>query len=101
MSQGQLCWSGHLIDCDTLMCHNDHMPSVNMRQLRDTKRLKAWLRAGKTVDLRERDKLIARIVPESEPPKKTLKWPDFAGRRKAMFGDSVFPNVILEDRGRS
>jgi hypothetical protein len=29
------------------------MPSVNMRQLRETRRLKAWLRAGTTVELRE------------------------------------------------
>jgi hypothetical protein len=77
-----------------------YMPSVNMRQLRDTKRLKSWLRAGKTVELRERDKLIARIVPENGSPKKAVKWPDFAARRKAMFGDRIFPNVILEDRGR-
>lgn len=77
------------------------MPSVNIRQLRDTRRLKAWLRAGKTIELRERDKLIARIVPEKEE-KTTLapKWPDFEARRKAMFGDKIFPNVILEDRGR-
>lgn len=77
------------------------MPSVNIRQLRDTRRLKAWLRAGKTVELRERDKLIAKIVPENEKGEKPpVKWPDFAARRKAMFGDRVFPNVILEDRGR-
>jgi antitoxin (DNA-binding transcriptional repressor) of toxin-antitoxin stability system len=71
-----------------------------MRQLRDTKKLKTWLRAGKTVELRERDKLIAKIVPESDAPKKAVKWPDFESRRKAMFGDRIFPNVILEDRGR-
>jgi antitoxin (DNA-binding transcriptional repressor) of toxin-antitoxin stability system len=75
------------------------MPSVNMRQLRDTKRLKAWLRAGKTVELRERDKLIARIVPEKEE-QKPVKWPDFEARAKEIFGDRVLPNVILEDRGR-
>ena len=75
------------------------MPSVNMRQLRDTRRLKAWLRAGKTVELRERDKLIARIVPEQENTKQ-VEWPDFEARRKKLFGDRVFPNVILEDRGR-
>jgi len=40
------------------------MLSVNLRQLRDTRRLKAWLRAGNTVELRERDRVIARIVPE-------------------------------------
>ena len=82
------------------MCHITQMPSVNIRQLRDTRRLKAWLRAGKTVELRERDKLIARIVPENEPSPKTVKWPDFEARRRALFGDRVFPNVILEDRGR-
>lgn len=75
------------------------MPAVNIRQLRDTRRLKAWLRAGKTVDLREREKLIARIVPEIDK-KQPAKLPDFEARRKAMFGDRIFPNIILEDRGR-
>lgn len=75
------------------------MPSVNMRQLRDTRKLKAWLRAGKTIELRDRDKPIARIVPEKPKPKK-VEYPDFAARRKAMFGDRIFPNLILEDRGR-
>ena len=42
------------------------MPTVNIRQLRDTKRLKAWLRSGKTVELRERDEVIARIVPGAD-----------------------------------
>ena len=74
--------------------------SVNIRQLRDTRRLKAWLRAGKTVELRERNKLIAKIVPQKEEPKQPAKWPDFEARRKAMFGDRVFPNVVLEDRSR-
>ena len=41
------------------MCHNVTMPSVNLRQLRDTRRLKAWLRAGNTVELRERERVIA------------------------------------------
>jgi antitoxin (DNA-binding transcriptional repressor) of toxin-antitoxin stability system len=78
------------------------MPSVNIRQLRDTKRLKAWLRAGKTVELREREKLIARIVPESDQPAKPVDWPDFAARRKAIFGDRVLPIVddLINDRGR-
>ena len=81
------------------MCHNIAMPSVNIRQLRDTRRLKAWLRAGKTVELRERDKLIARIVPEKEE-KAPAKWPDFEAIAKKIIGDRVLPNVILEDRGR-
>ena len=68
------------------------MPSVNIRQLRDTRRLKAWLRAGKTVELRERDKLIARIVPETEE-KPPVQWPDFAARQREMFGDRVLNAV--------
>jgi len=77
------------------------MPSINMRQLRDTKRLKAWLRAGKTVELRDRQRLIARIVPEGSPPP-AAKWPDFAARRKEIFGDRVLPgaDLLIEDRGR-
>jgi len=57
------------------------MPSINMRQLRDTRRLKAWLRSGKTVELRDRDKVIGRIVPERENNKQ-IDWPDFAARAK-------------------
>ena len=78
------------------------MPSVNMRQLRDTRRLKAWLRAGKTVELRERDRLIAKIVPETEERKESVEWPDFAARAKKIFGDRVIPVVddLIRDRGR-
>jgi len=77
------------------------MPSVNIRQLRDTKRLKEWLRAGKTVELRERDEVIARIVPQtsySQP----ADWPDFAALRKEIFGDRILPgaDLVIEERGR-
>ena len=78
------------------------MPSVNIRQLRDTKRLKAWLRAGKTVELRERDRVIARIVPDTPTPKKPRQWPDFAAMRKEIFGDRILPgaDIVIEERGR-
>jgi antitoxin (DNA-binding transcriptional repressor) of toxin-antitoxin stability system len=78
------------------------MVSINLRQLRDTRQLKAWLKAGKTVELRERDKVLARIVPE-EPVKQPAEWPDFAARRKAIFGDRILPAVdqLLEDRENS
>lgn len=78
------------------------MPSVNIRQLRDTKKLKAWLRAGKTVELRERDTVIARIVPENEEGKRPIQYPDFAARAKEIFGDRVLTAVddFIKDRGR-
>jgi antitoxin (DNA-binding transcriptional repressor) of toxin-antitoxin stability system len=77
------------------------MPSVNIRQLRDTKRLKAWLRAGKTVELRERDEVIARIVPQGRSPQ-PANWPDFAALRKEILGDRVLPgsDLVIKERGR-
>ena len=83
------------------MCHIVCMPSVNIRQLRDTKKLKAWLRAGETVELRERDRLIARIVPEKQE-EKPAQWPDFAARAKKIFGDRILPgaDIVIEERGR-
>ena len=78
------------------------MPSVNIRQLRDTKKLKAWLRAGKTVELRERDTVIARIVPEKEDQHRPVQYPDFAARARKIFGDRVLTAVddFIKDRGR-
>ena len=77
------------------------MLSLNIRELRDTKRLKAWLRAGKTVELRERDEVIARIVPQGSPPQ-PADWPDFAALRKEILGDRVLPgaDLVIEERGR-
>ncbi|HEY4960802.1 MAG TPA: hypothetical protein VII29_08095 [Terriglobales bacterium] len=71
-----------------------------MRELRDTRRLKAWLKAGKTVELRDRDRVIGRIVPEraKEAP---VEWPDFAARAKAILGDRILPSVVIEERERS
>jgi antitoxin (DNA-binding transcriptional repressor) of toxin-antitoxin stability system len=83
------------------MCHIMGMHSMNIRQLRDTKRLKSWLRAGKTVELRERDQVIAHIVPEkaSEVPG---NWPDFGALAKEIIGDRVLSgaDLLIEERGR-
>lgn len=77
------------------------MPSVNMRELRDTRRLKAWLKAGKTVELRDRARVIGRIVPERSS-QRPVEWPDFAARAKKIFGDKVLPAVdtVIKERGR-
>lgn len=77
------------------------MPSVNIRELRDTKKLKEWLRAGKTVELKERNRVIGRIVPENHRDN-AIHYPDFAARAKAVFGNRVFNAVddLIKDRGR-
>lgn len=83
------------------MCHNVDMHSVNIRQLRDTRRLKALLRAGNTVELRERDRVIAHIVPEKQEEQR-VKHPDFAARAREIFGDRILPgsDIVIEERGR-
>ncbi len=77
------------------------MRKVNIRQLRDTRRLKTWLRSGHTVELRERDRVIARIVPAATP-RASGKWPDFAALRREIFGDRILPgsDLVIEERGR-
>ena len=84
------------------MCHIGAMPNMNIRQLRDTKQLKAWLRAGKTVELRERDKVIGRIVPAASPVKKRVV-PNFAAMRREIFGDRILPgaDLLIEEREKS
>ena len=78
------------------------MPTVNIRGLRDTRRLKGWLRVGKTVELRERDTVIARIVPVASPAK-PRKIPDFAAIRREIFGNRILPgaDLLIEERQRS
>jgi hypothetical protein len=53
------------------------------------------------VELRERDEVIARIIPQGSPAQ-SGDWPDFAASRKEIFGDRILPgaDVVIEERGR-
>jgi hypothetical protein len=77
------------------------MPSITIRQLRDTRQLKAWLQAGKTVELRERSRVLGRIVPQTSAAEPEV-WPDFNERRKRIFGGRTLPgaDLLIEERGR-
>lgn len=77
------------------------MPSINLRQLRDTRQLKAWLDAGQTVELRERDRVLGRIVPvPGKSADRQVEWPDFEARLKQIYGERILPAVeeMLEER---
>ena len=78
------------------------MPSINTRQLRNTRQLFRWLEAGEVVELRKRNRVVARIVPESPQPK-PVEWPDFEARLKRNFGDRIFPgaDLLIEEREKS
>jgi antitoxin (DNA-binding transcriptional repressor) of toxin-antitoxin stability system len=75
------------------------MPTMTIRELRNTRKLKEWLRAGKSVELRDRNNFIGRIVPPDEVSP-AAEIPDFEARRKRIFGDQVLKAVgdFLEDR---
>ncbi|MBV8672439.1 MAG: hypothetical protein JOZ33_03310 [Acidobacteriaceae bacterium] len=77
------------------------MVVTNMRGLRDTRQIKAWLRAGESVEIRDRNEVIGRILPETKKANKK-ELPDFAARRRKIFGDRVLPAVddFVEDRHR-
>jgi len=64
------------------------MPSVNLRELRDTRKLLTWLEAGEVVELRKRNKIVARIVPES-PRTEPVEWPDFEARVLTPVADLI------------
>jgi hypothetical protein len=55
------------------------MPSVNFRQLRDTRQLLS-------------NRVVARIVPET-PRTQPVEWPDFEARAREIFGDRVLNAV--------
>jgi antitoxin (DNA-binding transcriptional repressor) of toxin-antitoxin stability system len=77
------------------------MPTMNMRQLRNTRQLKALLKAGKTIELKERNRSLARIVPIESPPE-DKQWPDFEARLKKVFGNRALKVVdeFIGDRNR-
>jgi antitoxin (DNA-binding transcriptional repressor) of toxin-antitoxin stability system len=80
------------------MCQVNGVPSLDLDQLRDTRRLKRWLGAGKTVELRDRGRVIAHVVPTNRPPQPRSEWPDFAARRKKIFGKRLSPERTSSSR---
>jgi antitoxin (DNA-binding transcriptional repressor) of toxin-antitoxin stability system len=75
--------------------------------------LPSWLarvQRGETVAIMDGDLEVARLVPpegaHAKPASATapVQWPDFAARRRAVFGDAVLPAgtaqaLVDEDRG--
>ena len=75
------------------------MQSITLRQLRDTRQVKAWLKAGIHIEVRERNLVIGDLVPRTPPNPGPVEMPDFAARRRAIFGGYVFPeNIVVEAR---
>jgi antitoxin (DNA-binding transcriptional repressor) of toxin-antitoxin stability system len=85
------------------------MSTVTVQQIGND--LLGWLAAvqrGDTVAIVDAGREIARLVPPdreaSAVPTSDVHWPDFAARRRSIFGDKLLPagtaqTLIDEDRG--
>ena len=67
------------------------MKVVNVRDVRNRfSALEAWVEEGEKIEIRKRGKPIAWLVPIPQSSKPKPVKPDFAARRKAIWGDRVF-----------
>jgi len=59
------------------------------------------VQAGKTAEVRQRDRVISQIVPAT-PHSERPVLPNFAALRREILGDRVFPgaDILLKERGR-
>jgi hypothetical protein len=46
-----------------IVCQIQRMQSMNLSELHNTRKLKAWLKAREMIELRERNRLLAWIIP--------------------------------------
>jgi hypothetical protein len=76
------------------------MQSITLRQLRDTRQVKAWLKAGVQIEVRERKEVLGDLVPRTPPKLSPVEWPDFEARARKIFGDRMIPIVedMIEER---
>ena len=70
---------------------NVPMKTATVRDLRNNfAMLEAWLSDGEEVCIEKRGEPIAMLTTLSQKKRKKVKMPDFAARRKAIWGDRVF-----------
>jgi antitoxin (DNA-binding transcriptional repressor) of toxin-antitoxin stability system len=67
------------------------MKTATVRDLRNNfSRLEAWLAEGETVEIRKRGETIAELRQPAPHKNAKLPMPDFAARRKKIWGDRCF-----------
>ncbi len=80
-----------------------HMTKASIRDLRyGFKKIERLLRQGEEIQITNRRRVIARLIPERAETHAEL--PDFLKRLHAIYGDKVLPvtgaELIAEDRSR-
>jgi len=76
------------------------MKTANVRQLRHAfGDVLDWVADGQQVKIVKKGKVVALLSPPPRSMRKRVKLPDFAMRRRRIFGDRVMPgNLIAEER---
>lgn len=73
------------------------MKTATMRQLRnETNTLVKWVESGETVVITKRSKPILRLLPVVSEPQGNVKYPDFAKRQAAIFGNKKLPRTVAD-----
>jgi antitoxin (DNA-binding transcriptional repressor) of toxin-antitoxin stability system len=80
------------------------MKTASIRELKhDTAAVLGWVEAGEPVEIRRRGKLVAVMSPPAAKKRKTSDRPDFEGRLRAIYGDTVLAgtatDLLAEERG--
>ena len=85
------------------MCHIlCNMKTATIRQVRhDFSTVLTWVAEGEEVTVLNRTRPVARICPPRAQPPARLEMPDFAARAKAVFGNRMISNIVLEEREKS
>jgi antitoxin (DNA-binding transcriptional repressor) of toxin-antitoxin stability system len=78
------------------------MKTATIRQVRhDLRTVLTWVAEGEEVTVLNRTQPVACICPPRAQPPAKLKLPDFAARAKAIFGDRMIANSVMEEREKS
>ena len=73
-----------------------------MRQVRhDLTEVLKWVAAGEEVTVLNRNRPVARLLPPRPDGPAAVEMPDFGARVRAIFGDKVIANPVLEEREES
>ena len=82
------------IDKVRLWTQNVHMKTATVRDLRNNfAKLEAWLSNGEVVCIEKRGEPVAMLTAMRRNGPAKVKNPDFAARRKAIWGSRVFSDA--------
>ncbi len=68
---------------------------------KDLQTMLGLVAAGEEIEVMRGDRVVARIIPAEEPPRRT-EWPDFSARARKMVGEpqgTPPSQVIVAERG--